>query len=208
MEQISSSEATSASQAVSHIFETWDFITAFTRSCHLPLSRASWILSTPSYPIDWRFILTLTSHLRLCLSSGLFPSGFPTKTLYACIFSPIRVACTAHFVSLALIIRIIFDERSKSCGSLQMPSAHVIPERLHCQRPHTLLVFPQRKAAAMRHKFCYQCVFPSVTSGKPLYMFRLNFLFVSTVHLMSDFNWFCLCGWLCHALSSSVLRRI
>ena len=32
----------------------------------------------------------LSTHLRLGLPSGLFPSGFPTKTLYASLSSPIR----------------------------------------------------------------------------------------------------------------------
>jgi len=148
MEQSSCWEATSTSRAVSHFFETWMFITAFTKACHLSLSRVRWILSTPSCPIYWRFILILSSHLCLCLSSGFFPSGFLTKTFHAFIFSPIRVACTAHFVSLALITRMIFDERSNSCSCLhsplkvQMPSAHLIPEHSQCYRPCTLLVFP------------------------------------------------------------------
>ena len=34
------------------------------------------------HPTSWRSILMLSSHLRLGLPSGLFPWGFPTKTIY------------------------------------------------------------------------------------------------------------------------------
>ena len=37
----------------------------------------------PPNPVPWRSILILSSRLRPGLPSGLFPSGFPTKTLYA-----------------------------------------------------------------------------------------------------------------------------
>jgi hypothetical protein len=51
------------------------FITVFT--------RVSSIQSVPSHSIPLRSILILSSNLRLCIPSGLFPSGFPTKILYA-----------------------------------------------------------------------------------------------------------------------------
>ena len=58
------------------------FITALTSVLHLSLSWTSPIQSRYPHPISWRSVLILSIHLRLCLSSGLFPSGFPTKTLY------------------------------------------------------------------------------------------------------------------------------
>ena len=58
------------------------FITALTSVRHLSLSWASPIQSIYPHPTSRRSILILSTHLRLGLSSGLLPSGFPTKTLY------------------------------------------------------------------------------------------------------------------------------
>ena len=57
-------------------------ITALTSVRHLPLSWANPIQSIYPHPTSWRSILILSTHLRLGHPSGLFPSGFPTKTLY------------------------------------------------------------------------------------------------------------------------------
>ena len=58
------------------------FITALTSVRHLSLSWASPIQSIYPHPTSWRYILILSIHLCLGLPSGLFPSGFPTKTLH------------------------------------------------------------------------------------------------------------------------------
>ena len=90
-------------------YGTRRFITALTSVRHLSLSWASPIQSTYPHPTSRRSILILSTHLRLGLPSGLFPSGFPTKTLYAPLSSSIRATCPAHLILLDFITRIIFS---------------------------------------------------------------------------------------------------
>ena len=59
------------------------FITALTSVRHMSLSWTILIQSIYPHPTSWRSILILPTHLQLGLPSGLFLSGFPTKTLYA-----------------------------------------------------------------------------------------------------------------------------
>jgi len=56
------------------------FITSLTSVRHLSLPWASPIQSIYLPPTSWRSSL-ISTHLCLGLPSGLFPSGFPTKTL-------------------------------------------------------------------------------------------------------------------------------
>jgi len=70
-------------------YGTWRFITVFTRAHHWPVSWARCIQSTTLHPSFLRSSLILSSHLRLGLTSGLFPSDFPTKILYSFLISPV-----------------------------------------------------------------------------------------------------------------------
>ena len=84
---------------------TRKFITTFTSARHLSIYWASWIQSIPSQLNFWRSILILSSHLRLGLPSGLFPSGFSTKTLYTPLLSPMCATCPACLILLYFITR-------------------------------------------------------------------------------------------------------
>ena len=93
------------------------FITALTSVHHLPLSWASPIQSIYPHPTSCRSILILSTHLRLGLPSGLLPSGFPTKTLYTPLTSPIHATCPAHLILLDFITRTILGEQYRSFSS-------------------------------------------------------------------------------------------
>ena len=76
------------------------------------------------FPTSWVSILILYSHLRPGLPSGLFPSGFPTKTLHTPLHSPIRATWHAHLILLAFITRTIFGEKYKSLSSSSCSFLH------------------------------------------------------------------------------------
>jgi len=79
------------------------FIAALTSLRHPSLSWANPIQSIYPHPTSRRSVLIFSTHLRLGLPIDLFPSGFPTKILYAPLSSPIHAIFPAHHIPLSCI---------------------------------------------------------------------------------------------------------
>jgi len=83
----------SASQEIPNIYGIWSFITAIISARHLYISWARSIQSMPSPHLPfWRSIWIWHSYLRQSLTSGLFPSCFPTHSLHHRFY----MSCSSH----------------------------------------------------------------------------------------------------------------
>jgi len=160
---------------------TRKFITALTSVRQLSLSWASPIQSIYPHPTSSRSILILPTHLRLGLPSGLFPSGFPTKTLYTRLSSPIRATSPAHHIILDFIARTILGEQYKSlsfslCNLLHYPvtSSLLGPNIL----PNT--IFSNTFNFLSSFNVIDQVLHPYKTTGNIIVLYILIFKFLDT----------------------------
>ena len=109
--------SSSASQKIPHIL--WDPKVHYRiYNSPPPVSNISQINPVHgSHYTSWSSILILPFHLRLGLRSGLFPSGFPTKTLYVPLLSSLRATRPANLILFDFITRKIFGEEYRSQSS-------------------------------------------------------------------------------------------
>ena len=93
---------------------------------HLSLSWASPIQSIYLHPTSWRSSLILSTHLHLCLPSGLFPFGFPTQDP----IHPLLLTHTRHMPSPSHSSRFI------TCTIFGEEYNHVVPRYGCLQSKH------------------------------------------------------------------------
>jgi hypothetical protein len=120
-------DTSSAIQEIPRILWKRNFISVFTTARHLCCCWATTIQSTLPHRTSWKFILILFCHLRLGLSSGIFPSDFPDNSLYAPLPYTSHLTPSPHLIHLDLTTRIILGEKYKPrscsiCSFLQSPA--------------------------------------------------------------------------------------
>ena len=88
---------------------------------HLFLSWPKTVQSTPFQMISVGSILTLSFHIGLSLPSGLFPSGFPTTTLYT---PSSYMSCPSHSCWLDQSGNILWRVKVIKLLNVQLPALH------------------------------------------------------------------------------------
>ena len=138
--------------------------------------------SSPSpHPASWRSILILCFHLCLGLLSDFFMSGFPIKTLYASLLSPLHASYAASLVLFDLITQIVFYEdciswSSSLCSLLHAPVAQSLL-RTRCLPQHSIL-------EQCRPTFLPHCARPALlpvqNNNRIIFLYILIFIFLDS----------------------------